>query len=182
MRRLALLSFPHQATPSRVSPNLVMLHLALPSTLSRSVLLCLTIRYATLAGFASSGNARPDVVPRRVSRCLVRSSYAVFTLTGLPDLVIPSATLLVTTFHTVLPSLHRLVHPLQDLLYLVIPSLTLLGSAHHPVLSGFLMPTSILAGFSQHRHTSHDLRNALPHSVISSFFYIKFNPNEFCLT
>ena len=76
-----------------------------------------------------------------------------FTLAGLPDLVIPSATLLVTTSHAVLPSLLRLVHPLQDLLYLVIPSLTLLSSVYRLVLSSFLMPGVVLAGFTRYFHT-----------------------------
>ena len=69
-------------------------------------------------------------------------------LQALPDLVIPSVTLLNTMFCAILPSLSSQAHPLRDSPGLVIPSLTLLGSAYHPVLPSFPLPSYVLAGLT----------------------------------
>ena len=69
-------AFPNQAPPSQALPDLVVPNLTLLSTLSRSVLPSLTILNATLAGFASSGNARLDFALHHALLCHVWSFQA----------------------------------------------------------------------------------------------------------
>ena len=88
-------------------------------------------------------------------------------------------TLLNTVLRAVLPSLLRLVHPLRDLAYLIIPSLTLLGSVYPPVLSGFLMPSTVLAGHTRHRHTKPTGFYTLPRAVLSSLSLPSIAPKDF---
>ena len=63
-------AFPSQGPPLREFPDMVVLNLTLLSTLSRSVLLSLTILNAALASFASIDNARLDFAWHHALRCL----------------------------------------------------------------------------------------------------------------
>jgi len=79
---LSCQTFPHQALPSQALPDLVVPSLTLLHTLSRSVLLSLTLRNATLADFVSPDNARFDFAPPHALHVLPSLSKPSSVLAG----------------------------------------------------------------------------------------------------